>query len=87
MFQEQQAVFLGYHSLSLLVLSLRFCTMAHMVSEKSIRATGAAVRQQHEDNQCQFSNLCVTYEGRTFGVKRLLVPRKSPPNRAENVFT
>lgn len=48
--------FLGYLDISLLVRSLRFCTLPHILSKKSIRAIVAVVRRQYECNQCQFSN-------------------------------
>ena len=55
----QQAVFLGFLDISLLVQSLRFCTLPNMVSKKSIRATIAVVKRQYECNRSRFSNQCL----------------------------
>lgn len=80
----QQAVFLGYLDISLLVRSLRFCTLPHILSKKSIRAIVAVVRRQYECNQCQFSNRLQSFRrGVTLRkhTKILVWSEKSPYSR------
>lgn len=76
--------FLGYLDISLLVRSLRFCTLPHILSKKSIRAIVAVVRRQYECNQCQFSNRLQSFRrGVTLRkhTKILVWSEKSPCSR------